>query len=99
MRGDTRKERVKVKIKYSHELSEDVSPEPGTAQPVISPEEFIRVKQRHINRIFCFLIVSSMICLTVAALRPIPEVLVTVGAVWAGLCETARRQLARAQWH
>lgn len=96
MRGDTRKERVKVKIEYSHELSEDIPPEPGTAKPVISSEEFIRVKQRHINLVFCFLIVSSVICLTVAALRPYPEVLVLIGAVWAGQLEIARRQLARA---
>ncbi len=31
MRGDARNEQVRVKIKYSYELSEDVPPEHGTA--------------------------------------------------------------------
>ncbi len=95
MRGDAGNEHVKVKIKYLYELSEDIQPQPGKPETVISPEEFRRVKQRHINLTFCFLIVSSVICLTIAALRPYPEVLVLVGAVWAGQLEIARRQLAR----
>ncbi len=96
MPGDTSHQQVKVKVRYSYELSEDTRPEPGTAQAVISPEEFTKVKKWHINRIFYFLIASSLMCLATAALVPNPEVQVTAVAVWTGSAAIARRLLAGA---
>jgi hypothetical protein len=92
--SDDGKHHVKVRVKYQYELSEDIQPEPGTAKPVISPEQFVKVKNRRLSRTFLFLLAGTAVCLTVAALKPVAEVQVTVGVVWAGLLEIARRQLA-----
>ncbi len=96
MHGDARNEQVKVKIKYSYELSENIPPEPTKAGVVISPEEYAKVKKWHINRIFYFLIISSLMCLTTAALVPNPEVQVTALTIWAGSAAIAKRLLAGA---
>lgn len=92
--SDDGKHHVKVKVKYLYEMSEDIQPEPGTAKAVISPEQFVKVKNRHLSRTFNFLLAGAVACMTVAALEPNPEVQVTVGVVWAGLLAVAKHQLA-----
>jgi hypothetical protein len=97
MAGDTRQsEQVELVIKYSHELSEDIPPEPGTAEAVISPEEFTKVKKWHVNRVFYFLICSTVICLATVAIVPNFVVEEAAVGVWIGSVGLARYLLAGA---
>jgi hypothetical protein len=103
MPGDTqrsehkqRSEHTKFIIKYSHELSEDVSPEPGIPIAVVGPEKFAKVKDPHINRVFYFLICSSAMCLATVAFVPNSVVQETALAVWTGSAALARFLLAGA---
>jgi hypothetical protein len=97
MPGDTRhNEHVNVTIKYSRHLSEDVIPESGEAQPAISPQNFEKVSKWHINRVFYFLVGSSVLCLATVAVDPHPVVQGTVLTIWAGSVGLARFLLGNA---
>jgi hypothetical protein len=95
MRGDARRtEQVRVSIKY--ELSEDVSPTPGIADPVMGPAEYTKVKKQYVNRVFYFLAFTSVVCLVAVAVVPNPVVQETALGVWVGAAGLARFLLAGA---
>jgi hypothetical protein len=93
MDGDARRtEQVRLSIRY--ELSEDVSPTPGMADPVLGPAEYSKVKKQQINRVFYFLAFSTVVCLGAVAAVPNPVVQETALGVWVGAAGLARFLLA-----
>jgi hypothetical protein len=95
MPGNTRHiKRVEATIKYSEELSENVAPQPGKPEIVISPKEYVRFEQWHVKRVFYFLASSSALCLAAVALVPKTAVQATALAIWAASVGLARFLLA-----
>jgi hypothetical protein len=90
--SDTRRKR-QVKIEY---LSEDLDPEPGKPEPVVTNMEPAKAAKWYINRVFGFLTGSTVTCLAVVAAVPNPAVQGTAGAICAGSFGLARFLLAKA---
>ena len=98
MPGDTwRAEEVSISVKYSQvELSEDIPAAPTLGAPVVGSEEYAKVKRWHVNRVFYFLIFSSVACLATVVFAPTPVVQGAALVVWGGSVGLARFLLAGA---
>lgn len=98
MAGDAHhNEDVSLQITYKREYKEDVQ-NPGTelSYPAQSPEEFIKVAQWKINRIFYFLIFTSIGCMSAVVLAPGHIVAMTAGVIWINSVGLARFLLSGA---
>jgi hypothetical protein len=81
MPGDVQHtKRVHVSLTYQ-EISEDLVPLPGKPEPVISPEETIRMRKWHVKYVIYFLTLTSGICLGAVDLVPKPAVQGTALAI------------------
>ena len=61
--------------------------------PVQSPESFIKVRVSTYNRVLCFLIIISVVCLGALVLAPVPIVQGAAAAIWLGSLKVAQRML------
>ena len=65
-------------------LSEDVTPVPGIAVPVVGPKEYAKVEKWHVDRVFYFLAFTSVICLAFVAIVPTTTMKATAAGIWLG---------------
>jgi hypothetical protein len=72
-----------IQIRYSEEISEQVIPEGGLAEPVLNPVDCVRAEQRKITKVFLFLAGTSVVCLGALVLAPLPAVQAASSAIWA----------------
>jgi hypothetical protein len=97
MSGDARRvQRLELTFKYSDDLSEDETPEPGMPGVVLLPQDYVRVRKWHVRRVFYFLSCTSALCLATVALVPKPAVQVTALGIWATSAGLAQFLLASA---
>lgn len=87
-------------VTYPTEYREDVcDPEPTTSYPLQGAEEYIRIAQWKINRVFYFLGFVTLACMTVILLDPTQIVVGAVATIWITSMGLARFLLSSSYGH
>lgn len=96
MPEENRALRRNIRIKYSEEVSEQIRPEGGLAQPVLIPVDNTGAEPKKVNKVFYFLGGTSVVCLGAPMLVPLPAVQIASSAIWASAVALSWRLLKAA---
>ncbi len=97
MIGDkNHREEISLQVKYSQEISEQSQKGEGLSEPVLGPEDFVKVKRWKIDRVFYFLAFISTVCMCALVISPTPVVQVVVISIWTSSAAFANHLLGGA---
>ena len=87
-------EKLHLEIRYSQEISEQITPGRNISEPVLGPVNYVKAEKSKINKVFYFMAFVSIACLGALMLVPQPVVEVAVGTIWAGALALSRYMMS-----